>query len=268
LASTDECIQWRTLKLVLQKLATMPLTMTPPEVAQAVYELVYTTTANADPYAELKHYSNRLALALYPSLKETIAASENPLLTACKLAISGNSIDFGPQAQYGDLDTVVASALGSSVAINHFERFRQAMQRATRVLYLGDNAGEILFDRVLIEQLNFHFQADITYVVRDRPIINDATMEDAVFVGLTDIVNVVSNGSGAPGTVLNQCSAQLQQLYKSSDVIIAKGQGNFESLSGESKRIFYFLKAKCSLVSKQLKVKLGDLILLDTVKNH
>ncbi len=265
IATSDEQLQKKTLDRVLEELTRLPLTVTPPEIAQRVYQVVYTATGNSDPYADIKQHSNQLALSLYSSLKETVTSSADPLMTACKLAIAGNIIDFGPQGQHEDLETVITSALASSLAINDFETFKQAMQDAVQVLYLGDNAGEILFDKILIEELGFHYSAKIIYAVRERPIINDATFEDAVQVGLTDIVEVISNGSGAPATVIEQCSPKLRQLYDCSDVIIAKGQGNYESLSGQNNNnIYFFLKAKCTLVCDQLQTQLGDMILMNS----
>jgi len=263
IATSDEAIQRKTMDLVLQILPTLPLESTPPEIALEVYKIVYYTTANHDPYAEIKRESNQLALSLYPKLKNIIETSLDPLLTTCKLSIAGNCIDFGPQEQYGDLETEIASALESPLAIDFFEKFKKTMEASSQVLYLGDNAGEILFDKIMIEQLNRDYNTHITYVVRDKPIINDATMEDAIAVGLTDIVDVISNGSIAPATVLNQCSEQFLKLFEASDLIIAKGQGNYESLSNENSKIFFFLKAKCALVANQLNAKIGDMILLN-----
>ena len=137
IATTDELLQRKTLNLVLQKLATLPFDATPPEIAQEVYRIVYSTTANSDPYATIKHQSNQLALSLYPDLKEIVSTSPEPLFTACKLSIAGNSIDYGPQEQCGDLQRIIKVALNSNLAINHFEKFKRAMKALQRFCTWG-----------------------------------------------------------------------------------------------------------------------------------
>jgi len=188
-----------------------------------------------------------------------VADSDDPLLTASKLAIGGNSIDLGPTSRYADINSIIASALTARLSIN--DKFYSSINDSQRILYLGDNAGEIVFDRILIEEIKQIKDIRIDFVVRESPIINDATMADARYVSLDRVANLISSGSDAPATILAQCSAQMLKLYHAADTIIAKGQGNFESLSEEGGNIFFLLKAKCEVIAELLGVGVGDAVL-------
>ena len=257
----DENIHRQVLNSVASLIPTLSLNITPPEVGQQVYRIVGDITGNKDPFRKMKGQADQLALSLYPRLKKAVADSDDPLLTACKLAIAGNSIDLGPGPSYGDLNCIVEAALASTLSIDDYHEFQDSVNNRQRILYLGDNAGEIVFDRILIEELRQIKALDIDFVVREKPVINDATLSDAISVGMDKVARIISSGSDAPGTILSQCSPQMLTLYHSADIIIAKGQGNYESLNGERKNIFFFLKAKCPLVARLLGVSVGDTIL-------
>lgn len=260
-ATDDEEVHRRVLDAVAGMIPGLPLGLTPPEIAQQVYRLTYQIIGDCDPFYKAKVEANQMALELYPRLKKELAASQDPLLTACKLAVAGNSIDFGPGFYLGNVDDIVEAALSSPLTINDYEEFRGSIASSGRVLYLGDNAGEIVFDRLLIEELHCVGEVEITFVVRERPIINDATLDDALAVGMDRIARVVSSGSDAPATILSQCSPEILGLYHSADVIIAKGQGNYESLEGEAGNIFFLLMVKCPVVAKLFGANVGDAVL-------
>jgi len=260
-ATDDEEVQRQVIDAVAAMIPQLSLGLRPPEIAQQGYRLIHQITGNGDPFRKAKVEANQATLALYPRLKKVLADSEEPLLTACKLAIAGNSIDLGPNFDHGGLDNIVETALASPLAVNDYEQFRDSIGNSRRVLYLGDNAGEVVFDRVLIEELHQVKELEIDFVVRERPIINDATRDDAIAVGMDRIARIVSSGSDAPATILSQCSADMLRLYYSADIIIAKGQGNYESLEGETGNIFFLLRAKCPVVAELLGVKVGDAIL-------
>jgi len=257
----DEEVHRRVLDAVAGMTPELPLGLTPPEIAQQVYRLTYQIIGDCDPFRKAKIEANQMALALYPRLKKVLADSQDPLLTACKLAVAGNSIDFGPDFYLGNIDDIVETALSSSLAINDYKRLRDSIANSGRILYLGDNAGEIVFDRLLIEELRCAGEAEITFVVRESPIINDATIDDALAIGMDRIARVVSNGSDAPATILSQCSPEMLGLYHSADVIISKGQGNYESLEGETGNIFFLLMVKCPVVARLFGANVGDAIL-------
>jgi uncharacterized protein with ATP-grasp and redox domains len=142
------------------------------------------------------------------------------------------------------------------------ERFLELVDQADSILYLTDNAGEIVFDRLLIEQLPLH---KITVAVRGFPVLNDATLEDAKEVGLDRLVKVMNNGSDAPGTILNDCSVDFVESFHRADLIIAKGQGNYETLSNHRKHIIFMLKAKCPVIARDIGCKVGDMV---AILNH
>lgn len=260
-ATDDEDIHRRVLNSIASMIPGLPPNATPPEIAQRIYRLIYQITKNSDPFKKAKNEANQRALALYPRLKEAVANSDDPLLTACKLAIAGNSIDLAPQFNYGDLDSLLETALASPLGINDYQEFRSSIDNSRRILYLGDNAGEVVFDRVLIEELHQVKQLEIDFVVREQPIINDATKHDATVVGLDKVARIVSSGSDAPATILSQCSPQMLRLYHSANIIIAKGQANYESLDQEHNNIFFLLRAKCPVVARFIGVNVGDAVL-------
>jgi len=261
MSTEDEALQRRILDEVMKRLITLPLEVTPPQVGQIIHRLIKELTGNGDPYQQVKRQYNELALKMLPDLRERVRAVEDPILTALKLAIAGNIIDFGALSGNFDLAQIVEETLRSEFALDGYERFRSALDRVARIVYLGDNTGEIVFDRILIETLLRHKAFEIVFVVREMPIINDATMEDACYVGLDRLVRVISNGSDAPATVLSECSPEMLETYGAADIIIAKGQGNYESLSDEQGPLFFLLKAKCPVVARDLGCEVGDIVL-------
>jgi uncharacterized protein with ATP-grasp and redox domains len=193
-------------------------------------------------------------------LKEKIARSLNPLETAVRLAIAGNIIDFGPNSRLEDRhvrDAITHAFRAKRLGLDE-EDFRTAVMKADKILYLADNAGEIVFDRLLIEQLPYE---KITLVVKAGPIINDATMNDARAAGLTDLVEVIDNGADAPGTILEICSEEFRRRFDQADLIIAKGQGNYETLSNVDANILFLLKVKCPVIARHLGSELDSLVL-------
>jgi len=230
---------------------------TPPEIGREVYRLISEKTGIPDPYREIKKKCTRQVLALYPQLKKRIAASEDRLLTAARLAIAGNVIDFGANAQF-DLVKDLEALLSQELAINHYPEFRHALEKSHKIVYLADNAGETVFDRILIEEIG----KSVVYAVRERPIINDAVLQDALDAGLGDVAEIVSSGTDAPGTILPLCSRDFMNIYDSADFIISKGQGNYEGLSDEARPLFFLLKAKCEVIARDIGVDQGGLILM------
>ena len=261
-ATNDESIHRHVVNEVAELIPKIPLHTTPPEIAQQVYRIIAEITGNNDPYRRAKQESNKLLLSLYPHFRDVVQSSADPLLTACKLAIAANSIDFAPQVEPNNPISLLEAAPRLPLAIDHYQLFRASLQKATQILYLGDNAGEIVLDRLLIEQLRLVSEFDITFAVREQPVINDATREDAEAIGLHEITEVITNGSDAPATILSQCSPRMLDAYHSADLIISKGQGNYESLNEERANIFFLLRAKCEVVATPLNVRSGDALLL------
>jgi len=254
----DVAVQEQALRSVLKAASEMDLQTPPPVMGRHIHRLIQEITGNSDPYMEAKQLFNKAALAMYPELKKKIASSRDPLETAVRLAIAGNIIDFG--ANIGLTHKQVSDVIGSALIVplvgDGLNAFRDAVRQARRILYLGDNAGEIVFDRLLIEQLPLE---KITYVVKARPIINDATIEDARMTGITELVEVIDNGDDTPGTVLENCSCEFRQRFEEADMIISKGQGNYETLNLVPRNIFFLLMAKCPVIARDIKCEQGSL---------
>lgn len=260
LITEDEQIHERVMRQALDLLCKMDLSQSPPAMAQRIHRLIRKLTGVKDPYLQIKNRFNKLALQMYPDLRKQVETSTDPFETAIRLAIAGNIIDFGVNSDLAEsqVEKAIAQSLTTSLDLEALNEFRGALVQAKDILYIGDNAGEIVFDRLLIEQLPCE---NITFVVKADPVINDATVEDAEIVGLTDIVSVIDNGSDAPGTILENCSKQFCRRFNEADLVIAKGQGNYETLSDMDKNIFFILKAKCPVIARDLGCEVGEMIL-------
>ena len=234
----------------------------PAELGGIAYRILSQITGAADPYRQVKRDCIREALALYPAVKAFVAASEDRLLAAAKAAIAGNVIDFGVGSDT-DLTGRAEQAILQPLAIDHYREFKRRLAQARAVLYIADNAGETVFDRILIEELDI----PVTYAVRESPIINDALVEDAVLSGIDAVARVVSSGCSAPGTLLKFCSPEFLKILDGADLIISKGQGNYEGLSDERLPVFFLLMAKCEPVARDLGVKWSDLVLKTVTHN-
>jgi hypothetical protein len=261
MASADETIHRRVLNSVAFMIPDLALNATPPEIAQQVYQVVYEITGNRDPYHEAKSRANESAMSCYSRMKDTVDYSNDPLQTACKLAMAGNAIDLGARAEFDSIDSIVEDSVGYQLDQEHYRQFKESIGQSYLILYIADNAGEIVFDRILIEQLIQIKKLKIVFVVREKPIINDATSDDALQVGLNKVARIISNGSDAPATILSQCSPKMRGYYQAADLIISKGQGNYESLSDRSENIFFLFKVKCPVIARYSGFDLDSLVL-------
>lgn len=211
----------------------------------------------SDPFKEEKISSNDIALELYKEWKPKVLSSDDSFDLALRLAIAGNIMDYGANNSF-DLHKTIQSVLEASYAIDHSALLKKKIQKAKSILYLGDNAGEIVFDKLFIETM---MPNNIIYVVKSDATLNDATIEDAKEVGMDRVVEVVSNGYDAPSTILHKCSKEFLEIYNSADLIISKGQGNLEGLIHENdNRIFFLLMVKCDVISEVLNIKKGSFV--------
>ncbi len=216
-----------------------------------------------DPYKEAKKDSNDLALAIYPDLRKMVDSSDpdDRLLTALKVSVSGNVIDLGISRSY-DIHGGLRHSLEAGFARDDFKLFRQRLDDAEEVIILGDNAGEIVFDKLLVEELNAMGKKTF-YAVKGGPILNDALMEDAIYTGMDKITTVITNGSNYLGNPLCKISEELLTRLKNATLVISKGQANFETLDEEDiakGRIFFLLKTKCERVAEQVGIKNGGIV--------
>ena len=266
----DEALCKKILDEVVLSVPGFGLESSPPEMARVIHGIVKRHTGVEDPYKDAKRQSNDLALAIFDKLENKVRNSGDELLAAVELAIAGNIIDYGVKNSL-DVDAEIEKIL--NLEHQAFERekagffdhvsFRKVLGEAGTVLYLADNAGETVFDRILIEAIKRQDPGKlITYAVKDKPIINDALAEDAVVCGIDRSARVVSSGSDAPGTILPLCSEEFRDIFKQADMVISKGQGNFETLSPADRPVFFLFMAKCPVVAAHAGCEVGDILLL------
>ena len=269
ITGAEHKIQREVLLELARALPEFPLTSSPPEMGRIIYGIVKKITRQDDPYIDLKDKSNRIALNVYPRLKKKVEISKDRLLTAVELAIAGNIIDYGAKNSL-NVDVEIAKILdeeneaikNESKTIFDYAGFKDTLVKAKNVLYLADNCGETVFDRILIEEIrSLDDSKEIIYAVKEKPIINDALMEDALKCGIDKLAKVMSSGSDAPGTVLSLCSKEFLTIYEKADMIISKGQGNFEALSQATRTVFFLFMAKCPVIARHVGCNLGDIIL-------
>ncbi|MEW6162209.1 MAG: ARMT1-like domain-containing protein [Nitrospirota bacterium] len=258
LGTKDELLQKRILKSILPEIQRADISKPPAYTTTFIHRKIRQLLGR-DPFKEIKSEYNQVALGLYPSLKTVIEKSPDPLWTATRLAIAGNVIDFGIFTSV-DIEGAIRKALNNPLAVDNYSAFRDAVSITDKILYLADNAGEIVFDRLLIETL-VSIGKKVTAVVKGSPVINDSTVEDAVESGLTEVCEVIDNGSDAVGTVLEWTSSTFQETFKEAQLVISKGQGNFETLTGAEKKIFFLFQSKCDVVSKELCLSTGSMLL-------
>ena len=229
---------------------------TPPEISADLYKWLAELTDIQDPYFEIKRQDIGQALALYPELNRRVLLAPDRLRKAMMFSLAGNVIDFGAGEVSGwpqEKNLLEEEEL----AIDDYELFIYDLKKAKKIIFLGDNSGETVFDRLFIEQIG----RQVIYAVREGPIINDATVEEARLSGLEEVARVVSSGCQAPGTVVEQCTEEFIEILKQADLIICKGQGNYECLEQLPGPFYFLLKAKCEVISRHLGVEQGGLIL-------
>jgi len=256
IATRDEKKIKKLLDTIGSMIKEFPLENTPPETGDVIYRKVREITGVDDPYKEIKKSNINETLALYPEMKEIVNRSGNRLLTAIKLSIAGNIIDLGVRKKYNLIEGI-SEILKQDFAISHFDQFVAHLEKAKSILYLGDNAGESVFDKMLIEELH----KPVTYVVREIPVINDVTLQDAIDSGLDTVAEIISSGSSAPATILRLCNDAFIKRFDSADMVISKGQGNYEGLSGVTRTVFFLLKAKCHVIAKDIGIDEDDIVL-------
>lgn len=261
LVNNDVAAHEVVMKQTLLKIAQADLIETPPKVAQEFHRNLRETLGVSDPYLEMKREMNKMAMGHFDALSARVAASDDPLHMAAKIAVSGNIIDVAVGIDHEE-DHVLENlekAL-SDPFVEDFEEFRQKVTNAENILYLTDNAGEFIWDQLLIQQIG---PEKITLASRGAPILNDICPDDIEWLGengfsLDSRLRVIDNGNDAPGTILSDCSKEFQDAFKKADLIISKGQGNFESLNDVKAPIYFLLMTKCAVVSQVIGAPQGS----------
>jgi uncharacterized protein with ATP-grasp and redox domains len=242
-----------------------------------IYTMISKITGKKDPYREIKEESNKIALKLYPEMKVRIKNmdEDKQLLTAIKLSIIGNIIDFGIE----DMESIQEKIhimlndefnFQKNIDEKYFDysAFQQYLSEVDSVLYLADNSGEVVFDRILIEQLVKNYHKNVIYVVKGKPVSNDALVDDAIFCEINKFANIISSGADSPGIVLKYCSPEFIRIFDETKMIISKGQGNYEALSDKENPIFFLLIAKCPLIARHIGCRIGDFVLENGLKKE
>jgi len=263
IAGVDEETQHRILYDLMNDIKAFDRNRTPAENSTELLLTIYDKIKNNDPYREIKERSNDLAMSLYPKLKDYLSRSNDPIRDSLKISASGNIIDLGISKSF-DLDRSLHDSLHTGFTRDDSDLFLAALRAAEKVVILGDNAGEIVFDRLLAEELS-RLGKSVTYVVKGGPILNDATIADAVQAGMDRTAALVTTGTNYLGFPLARVSREARKLLGDADLVVAKGHANFESLEHEAAargRVFFLLKIKCESVGKVAGASLGDIVFL------
>ena len=258
----DEKVHEQVLRKVMEKLLVLNWDSSPPEMAHEIHKIVRSLTKEKDPYKAVKKESNDLVLKLYPELQLKVETNKDPLKMAIRLAIAGNIIDYGALEEF-NINKTIEEISEKRFAIDDYDKFKEKLAGAKTLLFFTDNAGEIVVDKLLLETILRRKKIrKIRFVVKGGPIINDATIQDAIYVGMATLPNVefltISNGEEGTGPQRN--SQTVKRWIEEHDLVISKGQGNYEGLS-EYKNMFFLLLAKCPVIASDLGINEYDMVL-------
>jgi len=265
LVTEDEGTILRMMQTIFRALSETNLSLTPPEIAQELHAVIRKELNHRDPFRAIKRMSTQRALELAPEAETAIGTSPVPFASAVAFAIAGNILDFGMKSEWNE--EVIAKSFAEAVEKGRgfdegkVNRLYNEIDGAKRVLVLGDNAGEAVFDRLLIE--HFPGKAGIFYAVKSAPVINDVTVEEALDSGLDKVAAIIPTGAAIPGTVLSKCSSEFLEIFNAAEVVLSKGQGNFETLNEEQRKIWFLFQVKCPVIAEYYRFRLGDWLLLE-----
>jgi len=240
-----------------------------PEAAREINRMLTEKLNIYDLHKEEKLISNNIALNHYSRFRELVLTSESPFNTALRLSIAGNIMDYAAcpeffvnSEQY--FDKIINEVLTAEFAIDNSKELEEEIHNSKTLLFLGDNAGEIVLDKLLLETIG---HPNVFYAVRDKPVINDVTAEDAYYTGINTLAKIISNGYDAPSTIIEKASAEFLAVYNDADLIISKGQGNFEGLASNTREdLFFLLIVKCDVIARLLGVKKGDYMVKKNIR--
>ncbi|MFW6266540.1 MAG: damage-control phosphatase ARMT1 family protein [Halanaerobiales bacterium] len=256
----DEDVIWEIMKKYGEMITQIDKDSKAPLVTARIHNFVKEKTNKNDLYYEFKEKNIEMASKLMPEVEKVIKNADDSLEVALVMSAMGNAIDAGVSLEV-DIETNIKSAVDNGFVHSDFEKFELELQTADELLFIADNAGEAVFDKLLLKELNKR-DVDVIYAVRDVPILNDITMREAEELNINKQAEVISSGCQSPGTVLEEASTEFKEIYKRADLVISKGQGNLEGLLGEERDIYFLLKAKCDLVADILEVNVGDFVFI------
>ncbi len=250
------------LRSLLRFLSKADYDQPPPLLAQHLHRILRRELKTSDPYRSIKEGSNRMMLQKYPDLKKTVASAVDPFNMAMRLAIAGNVIDFGSKRRL-DIDKTIQRILTSELEIDHSIDLQKDITSSKTLLYIGDNAGEIVLDKLFLETID---HPNPYFAVRGKPTINDATHGDAVMTGVDQHAKIITTGDDAPGVIWETASSEFKDVFSKADVIISKGQGNLEGLTDIPGNIYFLLVTKCSLISNTIGVAEKSFLVFNRMK--
>lgn len=253
----EEKYQEEILKEIMKYYSTVDYSLPSTTINRGVKNIVCKISGLTDPFKPLKEEVNHKAFEYYKKYEKSVKEDKNAWQKAMRLAIAGNIIDFGPTHKF-DIEKKIEEVLQADFPIDDSEKLFEEIKKAKSILYIGDNTGEIVFDKLFLEVIN---HKNVTFVVREKPILNDSTMEDALWIGIDKLAKVITTGDDAPGVLLDSVSNEFMEYYNNADLIISKGQGNFEGLGHiTDKNLFFLFTIKCKLISEMLNVPIGKSI--------
>ncbi len=234
------------------------------KIGTRVHRTIKERTGNEDPYLIQKEKCNQIAQQFLPAIKKLLE-EDNSLKNYLKAAITGNIIDFGALGLDRDIEALITETMQKDLAVDHSDLLEEELQKAENVLYLVDNIGEIVFDKLLIEKLREDYQVEVTVAVKEKPILNDACIPDALEIGLDKVAELTTIGTDSIGVIYEDFSPEFVERFHEADLVIAKGLGNYEGLDEivpSDKPIFCLLNAKCRPIALNIGVKVGDNVVL------
>lgn len=246
------------LREVFTYLSKMDFNITTPEIIGEVFAMIKKHTNNLDPYKDTRNHYNKMFLNLLPKFEEKIEQAEDSFQLAVRYAIVGNIIDFNPihNTLLEDIFDCFEKMENLELAINDSKALMEDILSAKTVLYLGDNCGEICLDKIFLKKIKeLNPKVEIVFGVRGKPVVNDSIAEDAYTVGIDEYAEIIDNGDGSLGTVLNRTSPEFKEVFNKADIVIAKGQANYECLSEENKKIYFLLMTKCDVIANDIGVQ-------------
>ncbi len=265
LATADEVLKMEVMEELVKKIICRDFNSqaVSNEIGTKIHRTIKDKTGNEDPYIREKRKGNEIAFKYLPQIREIIQL--NPQLeTYAKAAIVGNLIDFGALGVDYDIEQGIIANMNLNIALNHVDKLEKELVYANKVFYLADNNGEIVFDKLFIEKIN-EYDVEVTVALKEKPILNDACIEDAQQIGLDKVAKLISTGTDSIGVIYHEMSEEFKQIFKNADVVISKGLGNYEGLTAMelgSKSVFCLLNAKCEPIAKDIGVNLGDNVIL------
>ncbi|PLV57546.1 DUF89 domain-containing protein [Thermotoga sp. SG1] len=259
--------RWVIFREIFRVMSEMKWGMKPLEVNGKIHRFIMEYVKEEDPFKEEKERSNEIAMKLVEMFRAEILNSPDPVYSAAKLAVSGNLIDLGiPGWKIEDVFEKLHEAYERPFDRENFEEFRNVLENASTLFYIADNAGEIVFDKFFIEVMKMQNPSlEVMVAVRGKPIINDVTVDDAKQIGLEEVATLIDSGVEEPGVVLDKATPEFRRMFFETDLVISKGQGNFEGLYEEEREnLFFLLTAKCDFVAEVLKVPVGGKVFISS----